>query len=724
MYECASKTWPNRIETFSIVCSLGANPAFDVARTRQTSSRSPIPNRSRSKSRMLDFYSTTFVSHQTVLRQPSVIFVDDAQWIDSDSWSFLYDLASDPNGLLVLSMRHSLSSNLTSESQLLLDHPHTKILCLAPLTHAESATMVRKYLHVALLPPELEQIIVRCNGVPVFVEELIIDMIAANQLEIISRADYDEAIKNGAVTHKQTTLFPRRGSLSKDDDDDDKVCVLSPGVDLTTIAVPHSVKDMVVSRIDRQSHGTQIVLKCASSLGVVFTRVMLAAILPHGEERYLESGVERLINVGMLECAVAAAAMSARSRSSFESDGDDGDDSDMFCPCLAPENVGAERLHASCSTLRFTQTYIQESAYELLLTDQKRYLHRKAVECLERQAHKCRYCGGGDFVEGSSVHHHAMKVQKILLRHNDEMLEQQRPTADQRRVRGFVGQVGAKRVHRRRGGRFSVRASIVVPLSPIPDDDDDGDGGDNDPASSRSSVSLPLAEAAVTAPRGSRLQRVTTSFDLSLIAPSDGGDETSADPHTTEELRRHFAAMTKARKLFEGEKKGVEQSLVAATGSDLIIDGDWSVDMNQCECAEVLSHVYPELVRHCKESGLRQKHFLYLIEAGAAAVKTSANLNAVSYLEQARSMANGKNNQQQLDVSTEEAARIESLLGQALFQMGHTEECMPHFNKALEVLGKIQPSDKKLSMLWRTTKEGFRQFLHLHFPERFKGKAE
>ena len=156
-----------------------------------------------------------------------------------------------------------------------------------------------------------------------------------------------------------------------------------------------------------------------------------------------------------------------------------------------------------------------------------------------------------------------------------------------------------------------------------------------------------------------------------------------------------------------------------------IEDDFCGVDLTHCECAEVLSHVYPQLVRHYEAAGVRQKSVLYMVEAGAAAVQTSANLEAVAHLQRAKKIIEDSRQWHQglIHVSKEETARIESLLGQALFQMGHSEESMPHFYEALRILGKRQPRESQFAMVWRTVVEGVKQAMHLKFPNRFRRKA-
>lgn len=58
--------------------------------------------------------------------------------------------------------------------------------------------------------------------------------------------------------------------------------------------------------------------------------------------------------------------------------------------------------------MRFCTPLLREGAYELWLEDQKKALHLKCATFLEHKAHKCRSCGGGDFI---FFHRYALDTQ-------------------------------------------------------------------------------------------------------------------------------------------------------------------------------------------------------------------------------------------------------------------------------------------------------------------------
>ena len=88
--------------------------------------------------------------------------------------------------------------------------------------------------------------------------------------------------------------------------DTQKVCIIAPGMDLSKLLVPDSVKDMVLTRVDRMLPGEQLILKCASILGISFSRNVLEAILPNSVASTVDTVLYNLAKEGILECASLA----------------------------------------------------------------------------------------------------------------------------------------------------------------------------------------------------------------------------------------------------------------------------------------------------------------------------------------------------------------------------------------------------------------------------------
>ena len=89
-----------------------------------------------------------------------------------------------------------------------------------------------------------------------------------------------------------------------------------------------------------------------------------------------------------------------------------------------------------------------------------------------------------------------------------------------------------------------------------------------------------------------------------------------------------------------------------------------TIDLSNCQCAEVLASVFPQLVDHWRAAGNKLKTLRYLTESGAAALATSANMQALSYLYEVQTMIKETKKDEQPLATREETARVESLIGQ------------------------------------------------------------
>ena len=210
--------------------------------------------------------------------------------------------------------------------------------------------------------------------------------------------------------------------------DTKKVCIISPGIDISKVVVPESVKDMVLARVDRMMPLEQATLKCASILGSEFHRSVLQAILPWSFRDNLDLVLYNLAKESILECAsLALQHQNAHNHHGFYDFNDpthgqhhahhhhhhhhhnvaSSIHAQVYCGCYADEMtkvINLSRLMTPsgpkkhCLYLKFVNSYVQETTYSLWLEDQKKELHEKAAMFLESQAHKCKACGGGGFV--------------------------------------------------------------------------------------------------------------------------------------------------------------------------------------------------------------------------------------------------------------------------------------------------------------------------------------
>jgi tetratricopeptide (TPR) repeat protein len=180
-------------------------------------------------------------------RNPTLIILEDAHWLDSASWSLALAARRQVGPLLlVLATRPMLEPLPVSYSQLLTD-PTTERLELEALPVADAMALVCQRLGVSSLPSQVQALIQeKAQGHPFFSEELAYALRDAGLL----------VIEQG-------------------------VCRLSAEAgDLQAFAFPDTLQGVITSRIDRLSPSQQLMLKVASVIGRVFAFRILRDVHP------------------------------------------------------------------------------------------------------------------------------------------------------------------------------------------------------------------------------------------------------------------------------------------------------------------------------------------------------------------------------------------------------------------------------------------------------------
>ncbi|KAG6935439.1 adenylate cyclase 10, soluble [Chelydra serpentina] len=168
-------------------------------------------------------------------------------------------------------------------------------------------------------------------------------------------------------------------------------------------------------------------VKCAAVIGHTFTPELLLYVLPEWTTKKMEETLTSLINSHVFEyfgkeTSATQAVGSCHLHTHL---------GPLTMQTLGPEeseDVGAAAPSFSLQeelgmlqqnqAMRFCAPLLREGAYELWLGDQKMALHLKCATFLEHKAHKCRSCGGGDFI---SFHRYALDTQMSNV---DSLLEQ------------------------------------------------------------------------------------------------------------------------------------------------------------------------------------------------------------------------------------------------------------------------------------------------------------
>ncbi|XP_078349307.1 adenylate cyclase type 10-like isoform X2 [Oculina patagonica] len=836
------------------------------------------------------FHTLLFdIVHQFAVNRPCLFTVDNAQFIDQESWDFLEDLSADSHAILVLSLRPFSSSNPPCEAAIrLIGHETTKKIKLGGLPAEYMSDLACQFMDVMYIPKELEEIIrKKSHGIASWCEQLIKDTITSNVIQIVNESQafpdkepasdilpFNSSATNTVLQKRheladlsrpQTPFYgqvrdegllrvsspePRRKSLSVFQDSRDtpmasrkerrrstgttksfqfnlasspyeskmtindpdlesnkssrrsslvpeeetiqespkfnldqanfvhasensmpldtkKVCIISPGVDISKVVVPESVKDMVLARVDRMMPLEQVTLKCASILGSEFHRSVLQAILPKSSRSSFNLVLYNLAKESILECAsLALQHQNAHNHHGFYDFNDpthahhhahhhhhhhhhnvaSSIHAQVYCGCYADEMtkvINLSRLMTPsgpkkhCLYLKFVNSYVQETTYSLWLEDQRKELHEKAAMFLESQAHKCKACGGGGFVanagEDQEERGGQAKVSGTSGRSQaafSSKMAKRRKTVEMREKVQSQGAFSA-RAHERTaeiaGTTSALKKRERRKQSPVVNQrtvQAEKAGVGSAFANTSGFFSNAVVGQAVDDRRSSWLKRLR--FGRKSVNPEEEAFEQKEG--VTGKTLRKFSLI---RNSTEIEGRPITPAIAEEEEQEFDDDIDLEeldeaqqtvIDLSNCQCAEVLASVFPQLVDHWRASGNKLKTLRYLTESGAAALATSSNMQALSYLYEVQSMIEQTKRDEQPLATKEEAARVESLIGQALFHMNRLHEALTHLTAALRILGKKQPTSD-CGCYVKILKEALRHYLHVFLPGYYIGGA-
>jgi class 3 adenylate cyclase/tetratricopeptide (TPR) repeat protein len=188
---------------------------------------------------------------QAAARQPLLLVLEDAHWLDSASWALALAVLRQVSPLLLVLLTRPLPTPVPPEYQALLGQPDVLRLHLLPLSSEDAVALACQCLGVDALPEQVAALIrQRAEGHPFFCEELAY------------------ALRDADVIRIEAGL-----------------CQIAPGVDFTRLALPDTVEGVVTSRIDLLPAGQQLAVKVASVIGRMFTYQVLAEVHPVEADR-------------------------------------------------------------------------------------------------------------------------------------------------------------------------------------------------------------------------------------------------------------------------------------------------------------------------------------------------------------------------------------------------------------------------------------------------------
>lgn len=187
---------------------------------------------------------------RTVSRQPHLLIIEDAHWLDSASWALLQAAVQQVSPLWVVLVTRPMREAAPAAFQRLASQAGEDYLKLAPLPAQDAELLVRQRLGVRALPAPVSKLIRElAEGHPFFSEELALSLREAGYIQIV-----------------------------------DGECRLAPGVDLEKLPFPRTIEGVITRRIDRLSSEQQLAIKVASVIGRVFAVQILQAVFPVKEQ--------------------------------------------------------------------------------------------------------------------------------------------------------------------------------------------------------------------------------------------------------------------------------------------------------------------------------------------------------------------------------------------------------------------------------------------------------
>ena len=250
-----------KIEQFMTECSLDSGiyvPLFASLLAVPFESKYPSLSLTPERQKQKTIEALTDVCLSLAKRQPVLIVIEDLHWMDAstlDAISYFLDHIRDHPLLILLTCRPEFISPWG-------DQPHLQFLQLSSLVQQDIQVIVEQTAQEKSLPKEVvQQIVQKTDGIPLFVEEL---------TKTVLEADF-----NDDASHTKS------GNET--------------GVSL---AIPTTLHDSLIERLDRLSGVKEVAQLCAT-VGREFDYELLEEI-SQWNQATLRNGLGQLVEVGLL----------------------------------------------------------------------------------------------------------------------------------------------------------------------------------------------------------------------------------------------------------------------------------------------------------------------------------------------------------------------------------------------------------------------------------------
>ena len=130
----------------------------------------------------------------------------------------------------------------------------------------------------------------------------------------------------------------------------------------------------------------QLLVKCAAVLGMNVRKDILEMLLPKAHRPKMSRYIRRLMESGIFMCGKTPTSHGAQLVAARE----DVSSSKYKCYCPRDSMISRVGELQVCSALKFTNSLLQQTAYECLLEAQRVELHAKAARYFEISADEFR----------------------------------------------------------------------------------------------------------------------------------------------------------------------------------------------------------------------------------------------------------------------------------------------------------------------------------------------
>ncbi|XP_040307697.1 adenylate cyclase type 10 isoform X4 [Herpailurus yagouaroundi] len=355
-----------------------------------------------------------FMFDKTVKEERIIFIIDEGQFVDAASWSFLEKLIRTIPIFIIMSLSPFVDIPCAAASAIMKNR-NTTYVTLGAVQPKDIRNKVCLDLDVRGIPKELDTYLVEGScGIPFYCEELLknldhhrVLLFQPMEVEEKTNMTWNNLFKNFSRPTEELNI-----SALGNEEGNEQVCNLASGVILKNLSPPASLKEISLVQLDSMSLSHQMLVRCAAIIGLTFTTELLFEVLPCWNMKMMIKALATLVESNIFDCFRNGKELRMALRqnaASFEVHYRSGSlrPSEGLAHGEEEELRELESEVIECHIIRFCRPMMQKTAYELWLKGQKKAMHLKCARFLEENAHRCDHCRSGDFIP---CHHFTVNI--------------------------------------------------------------------------------------------------------------------------------------------------------------------------------------------------------------------------------------------------------------------------------------------------------------------------